>query len=74
MVATYNFGSVYTCVLIILKAYISIHERSLADFIDKGRLNNFQYLTGLNGPQEMTYLYSTKILSLNRYQYIIRHT
>ena len=44
-----------------LKAYLSVQIEIISRLTDKG---HFQYLTGLKGTKEETYLYKTKFISL----------
>ena len=46
-------------------------ETEVKGLTDKGL---FQYLTGLKGPQEGTYLYTTQFRYLDNYQYFSENT
>ena len=55
-----NCSLVPKIIRMVLKAYNPVHERSLADKLIRGRLNQFHALTRLKGPQEGTNLYKTQ--------------
>ena len=56
----YDLEVKYQCQIYFKGIYFVIYG-IISEFTDKGQ---FQYLTNLKGPQEMTYLYTTPFLSL----------
>ena len=59
-------GSLQLPHILVLMAYISVYERSLADQLIRDGLNQFQILAGLRGLIYLT-VYKTKIIIKKKY-------